>query len=47
MKAAILFLGCIVIAVVIFVFLNPTIYKMNKKQKKIFKDAMKSIDKLN
>ena len=35
----------VVIAVLILILVNPTIYKMNEREKKIFREAMQKLKK--
>jgi len=44
MEAAIIFLSCIIIGILILVFVKPKVHRMNRKEKEIFEAAMREID---
>ena len=45
MNAAIFFISCLILGILILVFIKPKVQRMNRKGKRIFKQAMRTIDK--
>ena len=46
MNATIFVLSCLVIGVVILILVKPKAERMNRRQKKIYRDAIKRVDEL-